>query len=343
MPVGAVPAMLSIAQQASSTLLPVEAAFPTRSLPSQTVLHGHPPTQPRPPTCTHLPAPTSPHLRLHPHALARAPTCLHPHPHPHARAPACLHPQVLSVYMDCDRDSLIYLSDPIGPACHTNAPTCYFSQLELAPGAQESGGGDRLLQSGSHTSRAHVPLTTLFALERTIRQRRAAAEAAEGAAAAGGKPSWTARLLADPALCCKKVREEAGELCQAWEQGEGADRAASGGRLNSRPPLGAATLNGRPQQSLHCPFSFVLLAGMGDRVHGRLYLLGPLCGARHRPLTRPYWSLPCPVPAPAEAADLLYHSLVLLNIQGVSLEEVCGVLRSRFGTSGVEEKASRKQ
>ena len=36
--------------------------------------------------------------------------------------------QVLSSYMDCDRDSLIYLSEPIGPACHTNAPTCYFQQ-----------------------------------------------------------------------------------------------------------------------------------------------------------------------------------------------------------------------
>ena len=28
---------------------------------------------------------------------------------------------VHNVYTDCDRDSLIYLSDPIGPACHTGA------------------------------------------------------------------------------------------------------------------------------------------------------------------------------------------------------------------------------
>lgn len=39
--------------------------------------------------------------------------------------------QVLSVYFDCDRDSLIFLSDPIGPACHTNAPTCYFKGVCL--------------------------------------------------------------------------------------------------------------------------------------------------------------------------------------------------------------------
>jgi hypothetical protein len=37
--------------------------------------------------------------------------------------------QVLSVYMDCDKDSLIFLSEPIGPACHTNAPTCYFQEV----------------------------------------------------------------------------------------------------------------------------------------------------------------------------------------------------------------------
>jgi phosphoribosyl-ATP pyrophosphohydrolase len=42
-----------------------------------------------------------------------------------------------------------------------------------------------------------------------------------------GKPSWTARLLADPVLLCKKVREEAGELCETLEAGEGAERAAS--------------------------------------------------------------------------------------------------------------------
>ena len=168
--------------------------------------------------------------------------------------------------MDCDRDSLIYLSEPIGPACHTNAPTCYFTQLDASSG--------ELRQAGDHHSRGHAPMTTLFALERTIAARRAEAEAGtatgvcgcgwcgcmcmEGggwhagpacidqvavvprnlatsqqacAAAllpgAGGKPSWTARLLANPELLCSKVREEAGELCQTLEAGEGKERAAS--------------------------------------------------------------------------------------------------------------------
>lgn len=42
-----------------------------------------------------------------------------------------------------------------------------------------------------------------------------------------------------------------------------------------------------------------------------------------------------------EAADLLYHLLVLLESRGVSLEGVLGVLERRSGTSGLEEKASR--
>ena len=68
---------------------------------------------------------------------------------------------------------------------------------------------------------------------------------------AGGKPSWTAKLLNNPELLCKKVREEAGELCQTLEENEGPERAAS------------------------------------------------------------------------EAADLLYHSLVLLNLQVHILQLIC--------------------
>jgi phosphoribosyl-ATP pyrophosphohydrolase len=42
-----------------------------------------------------------------------------------------------------------------------------------------------------------------------------------------------------------------------------------------------------------------------------------------------------------EAADLLYHLLVLLEARGVALGDVLGVLDSRMGTSGLVEKASR--
>ena len=45
--------------------------------------------------------------------------------------------------------------------------------------------------------------------------------------------------------------------------------------------------------------------------------------------------------AASEAADLLYHAMVLMNIEGVTLEDVNRELRRREGTSGILEKASR--
>lgn len=164
---------------------------------------------------------------------------------------------VKGVFVDCDKDSIIYLSDPIGPSCHTGARTCWFSEASL-----ENNEGVR--EEGQHDRHANVPQTTLMALERTIQERRVVMESK-----AEIKPSWTSKLLSNPELLCKKIREEAGELCQTLEENEGKERAAS------------------------------------------------------------------------EAADLIYHAMVLLNIQDVPVEDVLRVLRKRFGQSGIDEKAKR--
>jgi phosphoribosyl-ATP pyrophosphohydrolase len=42
-----------------------------------------------------------------------------------------------------------------------------------------------------------------------------------------------------------------------------------------------------------------------------------------------------------EAADVLFHLLVLLSVKGVPLAEVLAELDRREGTSGIAEKASR--
>ena len=42
-----------------------------------------------------------------------------------------------------------------------------------------------------------------------------------------------------------------------------------------------------------------------------------------------------------EAADLFFHTLVLLGFAGIPPEEVYAELRRRFGTSGIAEKESR--
>lgn len=48
-----------------------------------------------------------------------------------------------------------------------------------------------------------------------------------------------------------------------------------------------------------------------------------------------------PAALKAEAADLLYHLLVLLEVRSVALHDVLVLLDGRMGTSGLAEKASR--
>ncbi|KAK6940280.1 Phosphoribosyl-ATP pyrophosphohydrolase-like [Dillenia turbinata] len=115
---------------------------------------------------------------------------------------------VYDIFLDCDRDSIIYLGKPDGPTCHTGSDTCYFSSVF--------------------------------------------------------------DLLKHPQLLCSKIREEADELCRTLEENEDKARTAS------------------------------------------------------------------------EMADVLYHSMVLLALRGVQIEEVLQVLRQRFFKSGIEEKESRK-
>ncbi len=42
-----------------------------------------------------------------------------------------------------------------------------------------------------------------------------------------------------------------------------------------------------------------------------------------------------------EAADVLYHLLVMLAARGIALDDVLGELERREGTSGITEKARR--
>jgi phosphoribosyl-ATP pyrophosphohydrolase len=42
-----------------------------------------------------------------------------------------------------------------------------------------------------------------------------------------------------------------------------------------------------------------------------------------------------------EAADLIYHLLVLLEARGVAIDAVLATLEKRMGLSGLEEKANR--
>jgi phosphoribosyl-ATP pyrophosphohydrolase/phosphoribosyl-AMP cyclohydrolase len=89
---------------------------------------------------------------------------------------------VKALRYDCDRDAVLALVEPAGPACHTGERTCF--------------------HSGDLTAAPHEALP---GLERTLRQR--ADERPEG--------SYTAALLADPPRIGEKVQEEAEEVVRA--------------------------------------------------------------------------------------------------------------------------------
>ncbi len=93
---------------------------------------------------------------------------------------------VRSVTLDCDGDTLLVLVDQVGPACHTDEPTCFFTPFD-EPVAE--------------------PFATLGTLQQIVAERASRADPGS---------SYTARLLAEGIdQVCKKVGEEATEVVLA--------------------------------------------------------------------------------------------------------------------------------
>jgi phosphoribosyl-ATP pyrophosphohydrolase/phosphoribosyl-AMP cyclohydrolase len=97
---------------------------------------------------------------------------------------------VLSLEPDCDRDAILALVIPAGPACHTGTTSCF-----------------------TETSRAADALSEL---DRTV----AARASGEPTTAPDVRPSYTRRLLDDRNLRLKKLGEEAAELVTACADGD---------------------------------------------------------------------------------------------------------------------------
>ncbi|CAI9773778.1 unnamed protein product [Fraxinus pennsylvanica] len=116
---------------------------------------------------------------------------------------------ISDIFLDCDRDSIIYLGKPDGPTCHTGSETCYYTSVD-----------DFLNNPEVDVNK--LALTTLYSLESTIHQRKE-----ELSSSTSGKPSWTKRLLVDDKLLSSKIREEADELCRTLEENEDKSRTAS--------------------------------------------------------------------------------------------------------------------
>ena len=97
--------------------------------------------------------------------------------------------RVVSLDLDCDKDSVLARVAPAGPACHTGGRTCF----------------------GSSGSGAFARASMLSRLDATI---------AERARDATDSPSYTRKLLSDRNLRLKKIGEEAAELVVAAADGD---------------------------------------------------------------------------------------------------------------------------
>ena len=103
--------------------------------------------------------------------------------------------RVKSLHVDCDGDTLLMKVDPVGPACHTGAVSCFFNDLDTDPSYEANDANVGVLEE-------------LFAV---IKDRQANPTA----------ESYTAKLLqSGVGRVAQKVVEEAGESAIAAVQGE---------------------------------------------------------------------------------------------------------------------------
>jgi phosphoribosyl-ATP pyrophosphohydrolase/phosphoribosyl-AMP cyclohydrolase len=105
------------------------------------------------------------------------------------------HQQVREIFVDCDRDTLLIIVQPEGPACHTGERTCFFHRLDDI---------DESCEGATRTTEARGAV--LERVYETILERRRG----------GLADSYVASLFkAGQDTILKKVTEEAGEVILA--------------------------------------------------------------------------------------------------------------------------------
>ena len=102
--------------------------------------------------------------------------------------------KIADVLTDCDNDTVLYIVEQIGVACHTGARSCFFKSIKT---------NERVLETEVDTSQIYGVIDTLF---HEIESKKF------------GDPtvSYTAKLFSKGEnTICKKIAEEAAELCFA--------------------------------------------------------------------------------------------------------------------------------
>ena len=134
--------------------------------------------------------------------------------------------RVVALVADCDRDTVLALVEPAGPACHTGAATCFEGEHVVTPEERASWSASDVLDRLAATIAARAA--------RSVTRREPASDGRrdslgnESGEPVAEAPSYTRRLLADRNLRLKKLGEEAAELAVACADGD-AKRAAEEG------------------------------------------------------------------------------------------------------------------
>lgn len=102
--------------------------------------------------------------------------------------------RLLRARYDCDRDTVLFVVEQTGPACHTNAYACFGVAGPPAPPTTS-------------------PEAILTALEQTLRRRKSSV--ADRGVTDPPTPSYTQQLLGDPGRLAAKLREEIEEVITA--------------------------------------------------------------------------------------------------------------------------------
>lgn len=102
--------------------------------------------------------------------------------------------KIVDVLVDCDSDTLLYMVEQTGVACHTGANSCFFTSLAS---------NTKVLEAQIDTKAVYGVVDTLF-------------HEIESKKFGDPEKSYTAKLFSkgDNAIC-KKIAEEAAELCFA--------------------------------------------------------------------------------------------------------------------------------
>jgi phosphoribosyl-ATP pyrophosphohydrolase/phosphoribosyl-AMP cyclohydrolase len=102
--------------------------------------------------------------------------------------------KIVDILVDCDNDTILYIVEQYGVACHTGAKSCFFTRLDS---------GEKILAPEVDTTQLYGIVDTLF----HVIERKKFENA---------DVSYTAKLFAKGEnTICKKIAEEAAELCFA--------------------------------------------------------------------------------------------------------------------------------